>query len=88
MCALAIQGAAVAEATAEYQLRLSAFRFRIFFLRSFRHPCQSGACECFHRHWPAAASPGAPHEIGGDGSSEWRAMASGTKMRRENEIAW
>jgi len=35
MCALAIQGAAVADATAEYQLRLSAFRFRILFFRSF-----------------------------------------------------
>jgi hypothetical protein len=33
MCALAIQGAAVADATAEYQLRLSAFCFRFF--RSF-----------------------------------------------------
>jgi hypothetical protein len=30
MCALAIQGAAVADATAEYELRLSAFRLRYF----------------------------------------------------------
>jgi len=39
------------------------------FLRSFRHPCRSGACECFHRHLLAAASHGAPNETGGDGSN-------------------
>jgi hypothetical protein len=33
MCALAIQGAAVAAATAEYELRLSAFRLRFSFFR-------------------------------------------------------
>ena len=35
MCASPLGGAAVADATAEYQLRLSAFRFRHFFVRSF-----------------------------------------------------
>jgi len=66
---LALQARPWPLATAEYQLRLSAFRFRIFsFVLSVIHA--KAALECFHQHWPAAASPGAPHEIGGDGSSE------------------
>jgi hypothetical protein len=40
-----------------------------------RHPCRSGACQCFHRHLLAAASHGAPTKIGGDGSKQWRANA-------------
>src|SRR5690242_12249912 len=31
------------------------------FVLLLRHPCRSGACHCFHRHWPAAARHGAPH---------------------------
>jgi hypothetical protein len=44
MCALAIQGAAVADATANTSLRLSAFRLRYYLLfLPVRHPCQSDA---------------------------------------------
>src|SRR5947208_5269251 len=79
MCASPLRGAAVADATAEYELRLSAFCFRFFLLvlpfLPVRHPCRSGACQCFHRHWLAAASHGAPTEIGGDGSNRWRDVA-------------
>ena len=39
------------------------------------HPCRSGACECFHRHWPAATRHGAPNQIGGDGSKQWLVIA-------------
>src|SRR5436305_14788262 len=71
MCASPLRGAAVADATAEYELRLSAFCFRFFLsvlpFLPVRHPCRSGACQCFHRHLLAAASHGAPNEIGGDG---------------------
>src|ERR1051326_2947132 len=44
MCASPLRGAAVADATAEYQLRLSAFCFRFFFRSFLRHPCRSHAC--------------------------------------------
>jgi hypothetical protein len=51
---------------------LPIFSFVSFSVRCFRHPCRSGACECFHRHWPAATRHGAPNQIGGDGSKQWR----------------
>jgi hypothetical protein len=74
-CAPAAAGAAVAEATADYRCvcRRSLPIFLSFFpVRSVRHPCRSGACECFHRHWPVATQHGAPNQIGGDGSKQWR----------------
>ena len=48
MCASPLGGAVVADATAEYLLHLSAFRFRLFvFLSFFRSPdgtkCNPGA---------------------------------------------
>jgi hypothetical protein len=46
-------------------LRLSAFRLR-FFSFSFVIRAEAALCECFHRHLPAAALLGAPHDIGGD----------------------
>src|SRR5690242_20978668 len=44
--------------------------FSFVLTRSFlsvRHPCRSGAFQCFHRHWLAALAHGAPNEIGDDG---------------------
>jgi hypothetical protein len=61
--------------------------FSFVLTRSFlsvRHPCRSGAFQCFHRHWPAAARHGAPNEIGGDGPRQWRAIARMRKTHREN----
>src|SRR5436190_20261780 len=89
MCASPLRGAAVADATAECELRLSAFCFRFFLLvlpfLTVRHPCQSDACQCFHRHWLAVASHGAPTEIGGGGFKCCRERARAQRCVAEND---
>ena len=53
------------------------FASEFSFVRSFPFVlhAEAASCECFHRHFAAAAQHGALNQIGGDGSKQWRVIA-------------
>src|SRR5215469_13487885 len=64
-CAPGNPGAAVAESHGRIPIASVGVSPPTFsFVLCFRHPCRSGACTCFHRHFAAAAQHEPPNQVG------------------------
>ena len=84
MCASPLRGAAGPVRPGRIRIASVGVLLPIFSPYPFVIRAEAALSECFHRHWSAAASHGAPNEIGGDGFKCCRERAWGAKLRREN----
>src|SRR5207248_6152844 len=67
MCASLLRGAAGSVWLGRIRIASVGVLLPIFSPYPFVIRAEAALSECFHRHWSAAASHGAPNEIGGDG---------------------